>query len=135
MRNVQIYPAKKLVFPNDCFAKRLFNLTDDDYRQALEDRKVLEVNEKLNHRKFGDVVSLFRIRVDDQNGFTLSEPLDQFHFAVLCACISEWNAGNRFTTPSIIYRAVTGKIGRGDAEPSKDQLANILAAIDKLMRT
>ena len=134
-RNVQIYPSKKLVFPNDCFSKRLFNLTDDDYQKALEERKVLQVNEKRNHSKFGDIFSPFRIRVDDQNDFTLSEPIDQFHFAILCACISEWNAGNRYTTPSIIYRAVTGKVGRGDAEPSKDQLADILAAIDKLMRT
>ena len=135
MRNVQLYPAKKLVFPNDCFAKRLFNLTDDDYQQAIEESKILEVDEKRNHRKFGDVITPFRIRLDDQNDFTLSEPLEQFHFAVLCACISEWNAGNRYTTPSIIYRAVTGKIGDNDANPSKDQLADILAAIDKLMRT
>ena len=135
MKNIQLYPAKTLVFPNDCFAKRLFNLTEDDYRQAIEERKILEVDEKRNHRKFGDVITPFRIRVDDQNDFTLSEPLEQFHFAVLCACISEWNAENRYTTPSIIYRAITGKIARGDAEPSKDQLADILAAIDKLMRT
>ena len=135
MKNIQIYPAKTLVFPNDSFAKRLFNLTEDDYRQALEERKIVEVNEKRKFKNFGDVFTPFRIRVDDQNNFTLSEPLEQFHFAVLCACISEWNAGNRYTTPSIIYRAITGKIARGDAEPSKDQLADILVAIDKLMRT
>ena len=135
MKNIQLYPAKTLVFPNDSFAKRLFNLTEDDYRQAIEERKIVEVNDKRNHRNFGDVVTPFRIRVDDQNNFTLSEPLEQFHFAVLCACISEWNAGNRYTTPSIIYRAISGKIGDNDANPSKDQLADILTAIDKLMRT
>jgi len=135
MKNVQIYPAKKLVFPNDCFSKRLFNLTDDDYQQAIEERKVLEVNEKRNHNKFGDIFSPFRIRVDDQNDFTLSEPLDQFHFTVLCGCISEMCANNCHTTDSIIYRAISGKVGRGDAEPSKDQRVAINDAIDKLMRT
>lgn len=135
MKNVQIYPAKKLVFPNDCFSKRLFNLTDDDFHQAVEERKVLAVNEKRNHSKFGDIFSPFRIRVDDQNDFTLSEPLDQFHFAILCACISEMCANNCHTTDSILYRAVSGKVGRGDAEPSKDQRAAINDAVDKLMRT
>lgn len=135
MKNVQIYPAKKLVFPNDCFSKRLFNLTDEDYQQAIEERKILEVCEKRNHNKFGDVFSPFRIRVDNFNDFTLSEPLDQFHFAILCGCISEWNAENRYTTSSILYRAVTGKVGDNDANPSKDQRAAINDAIDKLMRT
>ena len=135
MKNVQIYPSKKLVFPNDCFSKRLFNLTDEDYHQAIEERKVLEVCEKRNHNKFGNIFSPFRIRIDDFNDFTLSEPLDQFHFAVLCACISEMYAKNSYSTDSILFRAVSGKVGKGDAEPSKDQRVAINDAIDKLMRT
>ena len=135
MNNVQIYPSKILCVPNDIFSKRLFNLGNDDYQQALAERKTLEVVEKKNHYKFGDVITPFRIRVDDNADFTLSEPLDQFDFAVLCACISEWQNKNRFTTPSIIYRAVSGKVGDYDANPSKIQLTDILQSVDKLMRT
>lgn len=135
-KNVQIYPSRTFYYPNDIFSKRLFELTDDDYQQALEERKVLNVTEKKNHRKFGgDIVTPFRIRIDENADFTITEALDQFDFAVLCACISEWNEGNRYTTPSIIYRAISGKVGDSDANPSKDQLADILQSIDKLMRT
>lgn len=135
MANVQVYPSRTFCYPNDIFSKRLFDLTDDDYSQALNERKILEVTEKHKHRHFGNITTRFRIRIDDAADFTITEALDQFDFAVLCACISEWNKGNRFTTPSIIYRAITGKVGRGDAEPSKIQLADILQSVDKLMRT
>ena len=135
MNNVQIYPSKILCIPNDIFSKRLFNLGDDDYQQALDERKTLEVVEKKNHHRFGDVITPFRIRVDDNADFTLSEPLDQFDFAVLCACISEWQNKNRYTTPAIIYRAISGKVGDYDANPSKNQLTDILQSVDKLMRT
>ena len=43
--------------------------------------------------------------------------------------------GNHQTTPAIIYRAITGKVDKGaEAEPSKKQLADILAAFELLMR-
>ena len=135
MNNVQIYPSKILCFPNDIFSKRLFNLSNEDYQQALEERKTLEVVEKKNHKKFGDVITPFRIGVNNNADFTLSEPLDQFDFAVLCACISEWQNKNRYTTPAIIYRAISGKVADRDAAPSKNQLTNILRSVDKLMRT
>ena len=135
MTNYQIYPSKKLYIPDDAFSKKLFNLTEKDYREAVEEQKVLRVTEKKNHKKFGDIITPYRIRVDDNNDFTLSEPLDQFHFALLCAYISEFYVGNPISTPSIAYRAITGKVGDNDANPSKDQLADILTGTDKLMRT
>ena len=135
MNNVQIYPSKILCFPNDIFSKRLFNLSTEDYQQALDERKTLEVVEKKNHRKFGDVITPFRIGVNNNADFTLSEPLDQFDFAVLCACISEWRKENRYTMPAIIYRAISGKVEDRDADPSKNQLEDILQSVDKLMRT
>ena len=135
MKNIQLYPSKKLYIPNDAFAKNLFILSSKDYFESLNEEKVLEVTEKKNYKKFGDIITPYRIRVDDKNDFTLSEPLDQFHFALLCAYISEFYVGNLISTPSIAYRAITGKVGKGDAEPSKDQLADILTGTDKLMRT
>ena len=134
MQNFQIYPSKKLYIPDDAFSKKLFSLTDEDYRQAIEEEKTLRVTEKKNPKKFGDITTPFRIRIDDNNGFTLSEPLDQFHFALLCGYISEFYVGNPISTPSIAYRAITGKVGT-DAVPHKDQLADILSGTDKLMRT
>ena len=134
-KNIQLYPSRRLYFPNDAFSKTLFNLTQDDYRKALEEQATLQVTEKKKHKRFGDIITPYRIRVDDNNNFTLSEPLDQFHFAILCACISEMYAKNFHSTDSVIYRAITGKVGRGNAEPSKDQRAAITSAIDKLMRT
>lgn len=135
MQNVQLYPSRKLYFPNDIFSKTLFNLTEDDYRKALEEQKILEVKEKKKHKRFGEIITPYRIKVDVNNNFTVTEPLDQFDFAVLCGCISEMYIGNCHSTDSIIYRAITGKVGDYDANPSKDQRAAITNAIDKLMRT
>ena len=134
MPNYQIYPSKRLYIPDDTFSKKLFSLTEKDYREAIEEQKILEVTEKKKHKKFGDIITPYRIRVDDNNDFTLSEPLDQFHFALLCGYISEFYVGNPISTPSIVYRAITGKVGT-DAIPHKDQLADILSGTDKLMRT
>ena len=136
MKNYQIYPSKKLYIPNDAFAKSLFTLTSKEYLEAINERKVLKVTEKKNYKKFGDIITPYRIRIDDKNDFTLSEPLDQFHFALLCAYISEFYVGNLISTPSIAYRAITGKVGT-DAMPHKDknQLTDILIGTNKLMRT
>ena len=134
MQNFQIYPSKKLYIPDDAFSKKLFNLTEEDYRKAIEEEKTLRVTEKKNHKKFGDITTPYRMRVDGNNDFTLSEPLDQFHYALLCGYISEFYVGNPISTPSIVYRAITGKVGT-DATPHKDQLADILTGTDKLMRT
>lgn len=135
MKNVQIYPSDKIWFPNDSLSKRLFNLSEGDYIKALEDQDGVDVFEKKNHRKFGNIISPLVIRIDDKTDCNLSKPLDQFDFAVLCACISEWRKENRYTTPSIIYRAISGKFGDNDANPSKIQLKNILQSVDKLRRT
>ena len=39
MQNFQIYPSKKLYIPDDAFSKKLFNLTEEDYRKAIEEEK------------------------------------------------------------------------------------------------
>ena len=85
------------------------------------------------HKKFGEIISPIQLCVDDET-FTISEPLDQFHCAVLCAGISELYFGNQQTTPAIVYCAITGKVGNNDANPSKNQLADILLAFELLMR-
>lgn len=133
-KNVQIYPARTLCFPNDRFTKVLFNLSNDDFRYVITSQESVDLMEMKNHKKFGKIVSSFKLYTGEGEMFTISEPLDQFDCAVLTVCTSEFNVGNRYITPAIIYRGLTGKVGRGDAEPSKDQLANIIRSVEKLMR-
>ena len=132
--NFQIYPAKQLIVPNDRASKKIFNLTLDDLRDWIAQHKSIDFLEIQRHKKFGEIISPIKLTVDDET-FTISEPLDQFHCAVLCAGISELYFGNHQTTPAIIYRAITGKVEKmTDAKPSKKQLADILEAIELLMR-
>ena len=132
-KNVQIYPSKKRVVTNDKLSKVLFNLTDADYQYLVENQDTISFVEMKHHKKFGEIVSPLKIDIDGES-FSISEPLNQFDSAVLSVCISEWLANNKISTPAIIFRGLTGKVGRGDAEPSKDQLAAIFHSINKLMR-
>ena len=86
---------------------------------------------ELNLTRRG-IFSYFWLELID--GYTDKSPLNQFDRAVLAACISEWAANNRYTTPSIIYRHLTGKIG-SDAEPKPELRDAILKSIDKMMCT
>lgn len=131
--NVQIYPSKTIYFPNDRFSKKITTFTKDNFKN-MNEGEALKLVELKNHKKFGKIVSPFRIYVDENSSFTLSEPINQFDFAILCACVSEYHIDNHYTTPAIIHRALTGKVNKGsEAEPSKDQLANIMNSIEKLM--
>ena len=132
-KNFQIIPSKIRVIPNDRVSKRLFNLTTADIQDWIEYNKTYSFIEMKNHKKFGEIGCPIKLSIDGEK-FSISEPLTHFDSAVLSVCISEWAVDNKITTPAIILRGLTGKIGRGDAEPSKDQLAAIFNSIDKLMR-
>ena len=132
-QNFQVYPAKQFVVPNDRLSKKLFNMTKEDFQNWINQRKTYNLVEILQHRKFGKILSPVKLSVDDEN-FIISEPLDQFHCAVLCAVISEFYANNHQTTVPIIYRAITGKVNRGSRSiPSKKQVVDIKNAIHLLM--
>ena len=132
-QNFQIYPAKQMIVPNDRASKKIFNLTLADLQDWIAQQDTVDFIEILQHKKLGKVLSPMKLCVDDET-FTISEPLDQFHCAVLCAGISELYFDNHQTTPAIIYRAITGKVGDNDANPSKNQLAEIISAFELLMR-
>ncbi|MBR0287432.1 MAG: hypothetical protein IJQ82_00480, partial [Selenomonadaceae bacterium] len=132
-KNVQTYPSKVIFFPNDRFAKKITTFTLEMYADMTDGNRSKKLVEIKKHKQFGKIVSPFRIFVDEHSSFSLSEPVEQFDFDVLCVCISEYHIGNRFVTPGIIYRGLTGKVDDRDANPSKDQLADILHSIDKLM--
>ena len=131
--NFQVYPSKLRVVPNDRTSKKLFNLTADDLIDWIERQKTMNFIEILQHRKFGEILSPIKLTVDDES-FTISEPIDLYDLAVASVCISEKFVGNMVTTPTIIYRGLTGKIGKNHTEPSKDQLNDIFNSVNKLMR-
>ena len=132
-KNFQIIPSKIRVIPNDRVSKKLFNLTTADIQDWIEYNKTYNFIEMKNHKKFGEIGCPIKLSIEGEK-FSISEPLTHFDSSVLSVCISEWAVDNKITTPAIILRGLTGKIGKGDAEPSKDQLAAIFNSIDKLMR-
>lgn len=108
IKNVQIYPSKKRVELNDKATKRFFNLTRESYQKLLESNAKATLIEKKNHKKFGNIKSSFSI--SNENGFSNFIPLDEHDRAVLSVCVSNWLEGNRYITPAIIYRGLTGKV-------------------------
>lgn len=132
-KNFQVYPSKVRVTTNDRLSKRIFELTQADLQDWFEKQYSLNFVEMQSHKKFGEILSPIKISIDDEN-FYISEPLTYFDSSVLSVCTGEWLANNKITTPAIIYRGLTGKINKDDAEPSKDQLAAIFNSIKKLMR-
>lgn len=129
--NIQIYPSKVRIIPNDHISKKIFNLSTINFKNLVDGFKA-RVAEKINYKDVGDICSAFAIQVAE--GFTVSEPFDLYDCAVLSVCISEWQEGNLYTTPNIIYRNLTGKIQDYDATPSQNQYAEILQSVKKLMR-
>lgn len=131
--NVQLYPTTQRVELNDKATKILFNLTADSYARMIQNHSVKGVIEKKNHKKHGKIKSTFHIQ--NENGYTQIIELNEFDRAVFGVCISEFLADNKYTTPAIILRGLTGKVGKSDAETFKDQRSAILQSIDKLAFT
>lgn len=131
--NIQITPTRNLTVTNDRLTKKLFNLTGGDIHDWIDQQLTVRFLELKGNKRRGDIFSPIKLSVKD-NFSSIPEPIDQFDLAVLTVCISEWLAGNRHITPSIIYRALTGKVGKSAASPSKNQLAAILNSLNVLMR-
>ena len=129
--NAQIYPSKVRVELNDKLMKFVFSLTEGGTKRLLGG-EVFSVVEKENFKNYGDILTAYKIL--NAAGYSIQRPLTEFDRDVLSVCISEQEEGNRYTTPSIIYRGLTGKVNRGsDAKPGKDQLAAIIDSIKILM--
>lgn len=126
IQNVQIYPSTIRVEPNDKVTKLLFNFDAETFA-ALTEGAGINVTEAKHHKKHGKIKSSFKVQANNSN------PLTEFDRAVLSVCISEMEAGNCYTTPSIIYRALTGKVGNSETTPYKNQLDAIIKSVDKLM--
>lgn len=125
IRNVQIYPTKERIELNDKMTKVFFNLDQATY----------------NILRSGELAHIVESSDDDEmlTPFTIIGPYDdppnEFDRAVLSVCTSEYKAGNHYTTPDIIFRALVGKVGEDNATPHKNQLSAILHSLNKLMNT
>lgn len=129
--NVQIYPNKQRIVPNCKIAKVITNLDDTQFDKMLQGNK-RGLIEMKNHKKHGKITTLYTIVNNDQSNDT--DPLSEFDRAVLSVCVSEWEAGNRHTTPAIILRGLTGKNTKnGNGNLHKDQRAAILHSVQKMM--
>lgn len=131
---VQIMPSTECVEPNDAFVKRLFLIGPNSFKKALQG-KDWGVKEKKATQKKGAIWS--KLKIQNAEGYEDDNPLTEFDRAVLGVLISEFLAGNRYTTINIIFRALIGKIGKAceGVIPNKNQQDAIVSSVIKLMGT
>ena len=129
--NVQVYPAKRRLVPNFKLCKVIINLSEKQYGRMVVDGKSRKILEKKKHKRYGEVVTVYKISLAD--GYDNTDPLTEFDYAVLSVCISNFAEGNVHITPAIIYRGLTGK--SNTARMQLDQCAAILNSLRKLMGT
>lgn len=137
MTKIQVYPTAARVELNDKDTEILFNLNPEYFAKMIEEGTAKAIIEKRKGKgkKQKEVVSL--LLLENANGITPINVLDEFDRAVLAVCVSEYDAGNRYLTIPIIYRGLTGKIGKANkgVKPSRQQIIDIRQSIDKLLFT
>ncbi len=134
LKNVQIYPSTVRVECNDKVTKSVFSRTVEQYQNMMNSGLPAGVIEKKNHKKNGNLITSYTFQ--NSNGYGNQIPLDEFDRAVLSVCISELLAGNQYTTPDVIFRALIGRVSSEQRmHPTEKQVAMIEDAIDKLMFT
>ncbi len=133
LQNVHFKPTRTRVELNDKATKKYFNLDAETYDFLINKHGTYNIVEKKNHKKHGKVRT--PTTLSNADGYSNVKPLNEFDRAVQCAIISEQLAGNRYTTPAIIFRALVGKVGEVGVTPSVNQEKAILESIDKLMFT
>ena len=132
--NVQLYPTTKRLVPNFKLCKVIAHLSKEQYERMVVDGKARKVLEKHNHRRYGEVVTVYRISNSDD--FDNTDPLNEFDYAVLSVCISYLADGIEHITPAMIYRGLTGKVSKGGkGKMTIEQRDAILFSVKKLMGT
>ena len=132
--NVQLYPTTKRLVPNFKLCKVIAHLSKEQYERMIVDGKSRKVLEKHNHRRYGEVVTVYKISNSD--GFDNTDPLNEFDYAVLSVCISYLADGTLHITAAMIYRGLTGKVSKGGkGKTTIEQRDAILCSVKKLMGT
>lgn len=121
----KIRPSKVRFDLNDKLAKVIFHLSDES--KSGDTSYFIEKNAK----KLEEIATACNIL--SAAGYQVVRPFNMFDRFVMSACISEWLAGNRYTTAAIIYRALTGKIGKDDSKPGVAQHKAIIGSLRVLM--
>ena len=129
--NFQVYPITQRIVPNFKLCKVIYNLEQQKYTSMVIDGKQRKVLEKKKHKKFGDIVTVYRISNSDD--FDNTDPLNEFDYAVFSVCVSFFDKGYRCITVAIIYRALTGK--GNTARVTHDLREAILNSLKKLIGT
>ena len=122
-------PSRIRVEINDKLAKVIFKLSDEGIEDLLNGDTFCIVEKR--DKKLGEITTAYKIL--NSAGYQILRPFTMFDRFVLAVCISEWLKGNRYTTVAIIYRALTGKIGKSDAKPSVTQRKAIIESLEILM--
>ena len=128
IENQQIYPATSRVEINDKFAKIAFQhkfFVNKNYR--LIEKK--NFKPKGKNKPPQKLITNFSLSGGNGDEVALTE----FDRAVLSACISEYKAGNLYTTVSIIFRALIGDVGNQNARPRPNQYQAIVQSLASLM--
>ena len=131
--NVQIYPSTKRLVPNFKLVKVTQKMGSELYTDIVNGKRKGGVVEKKNHKKHGDIVSVYT--VTNADGYDNTDPLNVTDYAVLSVCASEYDVGNRYTTVAIILRGLIGKVGNQNVRPRPDQYNAIINSLKKLMFT
>ena len=131
--NVTLYPSKTRIVPNIKLIKNVVSHSTKDYQEMLSG-DAGGVIEKRKHKKLGNIVTTYRLTNAD--GYDGTDPLDEFDYAVLSVCLSEFKELNLDTTPAIILRGLTGKTREThNGEVNANQREWILNSVTKLMNT
>ena len=132
--NVQLYPTTKRLVPNFKLCKVISHLSKEQYERMVVDGKQRKILEKRNHKRYGEVVTVYKI--SNADGFDNTDPLNEFDYAVLSVCISYLADGIEHITPAMIYRGLTGKVSKGGkGKMTIEQRDAILSSVKKLMGT
>ena len=132
--NVQLYPITNRLVPNFKLCKVITHLPQEKYERMIVDGKPRRIIEKSNHRRYGEVATVYKI--SNADGFDNTDPLNEFDYAVLSVCISYLADGTENITPAMIYRGMTGKVSKGGkGKITVEQRDNVLNSITKLMGT
>ena len=129
--NFQVYPITQRIVPNFKLCKVIYNLEQQKYTSMVIDGKQRKVLEKKKHKKFGDIVTVYRI--SNSEDYDNTDPLNEFDYAVFSVCVSFFDKEYQCITVPIIYRALTGK--GNTARVTLDLREAILFSLKKLIGT
>lgn len=129
--NFQIYPIQKRLVPNFKLCKVIYNLEQEQYSRMVVKGKQRKILEKKKHKRFGDLITVYRISNSDD--YDNTDPLNEFDYAIYSVCVSYFEKGYTCITVAIIYRALTGK--GNTARVSPDLREVILNSLRKLIGT